>query len=357
MKRMLALGSVLFGGLLVGQHAGNAAAPVKPNGTPIPRTAAPTPKPAPAASATRMQNVPLDPATGWPVASDDSTATPAGPAGETARTPRGAAGDAKAGKGRGDAGAASGAKGRADDAQPLVSGTQLGSPLLDVYQAVQGPGAWKQIGGVVVWWRVTVYGADGEPLGVRELTHTADTAFLERDRLEHTDGRTFGRLAAQVYSERAGMPMPTLAETAEKELMLFGMQLRMPWLFGDANAFTVVGREIEERGGERLRKIVLEQRPPAGSEVIGPELDAKPRDRFEIVYDPSTGLPQQLVHRFACSLQTRRVLLEDWREFDGIPVKVPARRVYVDESMRPTTTLEILRMTPQRVSERDFRLL
>jgi hypothetical protein len=252
--------------------------------------------------------------------------------------------------------AAADAKSR-EQAQPLASGTQLGSPLLDVYQATQAPGAWRQIGGVVAWWRVTVYGADGEPLGMREITHTADTAFADRDRLEHADGRTYGRFGAHVAAERAGMPMPTLVESAERELLLFGVQLRMPWLFGDANAFTVVAREVEERAGERMRRLVLEQRPPAGLEVLGPELDPKPRDRFEIVYEPSTGLPREFVHRFACSLQTRRVLLEDWREFDGIPVKVPARRVYVDESMRATTVLEILRMTPQRVSERDFRLL
>jgi hypothetical protein len=207
---------------------------------------------------------------------------------------------------------------------------------------------------VVVWWRVTIHGSQGEPIGVRELVHTTDTAFAERDRLEFTDGRVFGRVGAQVYAERSGMPNPTQAEQAQHELMLFGTQLRLPWLFADASTFAVMQKDYEDRQGERLRKIVLERRPPAALEVAGPELDPKPRDRFELLHDASSGLPRELVQRFASSRETRRVLLEEWREFEG--VNLPHRRVYVDDSQRATTTLEITRIERQRTSERDFRL-
>ncbi len=304
-------------------------------------------KPKPPVAAERVQNVAFD-QHGWPIGADEGR-TPA-PVGETKKQPTDPAGNKAAG--RQDAVARATDDGSA--VPPLASGMQLGSPLLDVYQAIQAPGAFKQLGGVVVWWRVTIYGAQGEQIGVRELTHTADTAFAERDRIEYADGRVFGRVGAQVFAERQGMPFPTLHEQAQQELMLFGLHLRLPWGFGDSNAFVVVGKDIEERNGERLRKALLERRPPAGLDVLGPDLDEKPRDRYELLYEPATGLPRELVHRFASSLQTRRVLLEDWREVEG--VRMPHRRIYLDDSLRSTTSIELLRIEKQRVSERDFRL-
>lgn len=243
-----------------------------------------------------------------------------------------------------------------------LSGMQLGSPLLDVFQSVRSPAAFKALGSVVVWWRLTIFGAQGEVIGVREVTHTADCAFRDRDRLEHSDGRVYGRSAAAVFAERQGMPWPTLTESAQEELTLYGLHLRLPWCFGDPIAFVVSKRDTIDRGGEALARIVIEQRPPAGADRIGPDLAATPRDRFELVYEPSTGQPRELVHRFVSTMQARRVLLEDWRDVsfgerrEGAAVRMPFRRVYVDESMRPTTQMEILRVESTRTSERDFRL-
>ncbi|MBL9079042.1 MAG: hypothetical protein JNL08_16175 [Planctomycetes bacterium] len=242
------------------------------------------------------------------------------------------------------------------------SGMQLGSPLLDVYQSTRSPAAFKALGGIVVWWRLTIHGAQGEVIGVREITHTADCAFAERDRLEHADGRVYGRSAASVFAERQGMPWPTLNEAAAQELTLFGLHLRLPWCFGDGSAYVVTQRDRVDRGGEPRTRIALERRPAAGSDLIGPELDPRPRDRFELLYEPSTGEPRELVHRFASTQQARRVLLEDWRDVQvgepqaGGAVRMPFRRVYVDEADRRTTQLEILRIESARVSERDFRL-
>lgn len=236
----------------------------------------------------------------------------------------------------------------------LASGTQLGSPLLDVFQNVHAPAACKELGGVVVWWRLSTYGAQGEVIGVRELTHTADLAFAERDRIEYQDGRVYGRSGASVFAERGGMPWPTLNDSAQHELALFGTHLRLPWCFGDATTYAVVGRDTVTRSGDTLARILLERRPPAGTETFGPELDPVPRDRFELLYEPSNGALREFVHRFAAGMQTRRILLEDWREVGG--VRMPFRRVYVDESLRQTTTLELLRFEQQRTSERDFRL-
>lgn len=303
-----------------------------PGSVPSPAPVGPVSAPAGPASAP-VGGVQFD-SGGWPIVADDRPAPAA-----AARTPAAAA---------------------AEPAPP--SGMQLGSPLLDVYQSTRSPAAFKALGGVVVWWRLTIFGAQGEVIGVREVTHTADCAFSERDRLELADGRVYGRSAASVFAERQGMPWPTLAESAQQELMLYGLHLRLPWCFADPAAFVVSRRDTIERGGEAFARIVVERRPPGGAEVIGPEVEPQPRDRFEIVYEPSTGQPREFVHRFASTMQSRRVLLEDWRDValgerrDGGAVRMPFRRVYVDESLRQTTQMEILRIEATRTSERDFRL-
>lgn len=334
---------------------------------------APAPKPAGTASSSgSISTMQFDPETGWPIVGPK-------PAAEPTRTPPAKVGDQSAGTASTassanpasstNAGSSRGADGSArfaaferrlpqeptPNAPPLVSGTELGSPLNDVFKAVRTPGEWKKLEGVVVWWRLTTFGEQGEEIGLREVTHTADCRFSERDRLEYQDGRTFGRLGAQVFAELRGMPWPTLNDVASQDLMLFGLHLRTPWCFGDAHDFVVLQKDVEERSGERYVRIVLERRPPASLEIVGPELDPKPRDRFELLCDPSSGQPRELVHRFASSLATRRVLLEDWQEFEG--VRIPHRRTYVDEAMRPKTRLEILRIAKQRTSERDFRLM
>lgn len=348
-----------------------------PNANPTAKPAsepgkAAAPKPAGAAgSSGPISTMQFDPETGWPIVGPPPPAAPAktppakaGNQGGTANptNPTDPTNPTNAG-GRRDADAAARfaaferrvPQEPTPNAPPLVSGTELGSPLNDVFKTVRTPGEFKKLEGVVVWWRLTTFGEQGEEIGLREVTHTADCRFSERDRLEYQDGRTFGRLGAQVFAELRGMPWPTLNDVASQDLMLFGLHLRTPWCFGDAHDFVVLEKDVEERSGERYTRLVLERRPPASLEIVGPELDPKPRDRFELLCDPSSGQPRELVHRFASSLATRRVLLEDWQDFEG--VRLPHRRTYVDEAMRPKTRLEILRIARQRTSERDFRLL
>ncbi|MCA8975397.1 MAG: hypothetical protein KDC98_11800 [Planctomycetes bacterium] len=243
---------------------------------------------------------------------------------------------------------------RADHA-PVASGMELGSPLLEVFQFTRSPSAWKALGGQAIWWRITIHGSQGEVLGIRELTHVADCTFTERDRLEYDgEGRVYGRVGGSNYAERQRMPWPSDAERGGHELMLFGTQLRMPWCFGDGITYSVLSSGTVDRPGARLRRVLLERRPLQGTSLIGPELDPRPRDRFELIYEPGTGCPREFVHRFAESEGARRVLLEDWREYQG--VRIAYKRVYVDETLRRTTTLEILNIVPQQVTERTFRL-
>jgi hypothetical protein len=320
------------------------------------------PKPSAVAErATPVGNVQFD-AGGWPILPEDPLP---GAGGAASPTPKPAAPSPKPATG---ADPAAGSKPPAGDPAPparaaappdaearaIASGMQLGSPLLDVFRTTQAPAALRGLGGVTAWWRVTIHGPNGEQIGVRELTHTADLAFAERDRLELGDGRVYARVGAQVYAARAGLPLPAQTEQAGHELALYGLHLRCPWAFGDANAWAVNAQDVQDRSGERLRRIVLQRRPPPALDILGPELDPAPRDACELLFEPSSGWPRELVHRFAASRETRRVLLEDWREEEGVPMA--HRRVYVDEALRSTTVLELQRVVRQRVTERDFRL-
>lgn len=102
---------------------------------------------------------------------------------------------------------------------------------------------------------------------------------------------------------------------------------------------------------------MLERRPPAALDVVGPEFDPRPRDRFELVYEPSSGRPREFVHRLTfggTSGQTRRVLLDEWEETE---MPFARRRTYIDDHQRPTTLLQITNLQVATVrGERDFKL-
>lgn len=238
--------------------------------------------------------------------------------------------------------------------QRLASGMQFDSPMHDVFRGTGVPGNLQRLGGVVVSWRLRVHGPHGEDVGIREMTHKADLRQADHDRIEHQDGRVYSRLGSQLTAQRGGLPWDPLLDEARAELDLFGLHLRMPWCYGDGKAYSILTREVVTRRGEKLIRLQLERAPSDMEQVFGPQVASTPRDRFELLFEPKTGLPRELVHRFACSGQQRRVLLEDWREVGG--VRMPHRRIYVDDAMRPMTTIEILRIEPERVGEADFRL-
>jgi hypothetical protein len=236
----------------------------------------------------------------------------------------------------------------------IASGMDLDSPLHDVFKATRSPGLLKTIGGVQARWRLTVHGPEGEVIGVRDYVHTADLTFERRDRLE-CDGRVFARDDARVIAGRSGIPTAHLKELATTELALFGLHARMPWCYGDGRSFAILDKRAVERAGERLCRLGIERRPPATSDVFGPQRRPRKRDAYALYYEPTTGTPRELVHTFASSGAERRVLLDDWRDFEG--VRLPHRRVYVDDALRPRTTMQLLEVRRVRVSDRDFSLL
>ena len=225
--------------------------------------------------------------------------------------------------------------------------------LARVFQAVQPPAVFAALGGVTVWWRLTVFGVQGEPIGSREITQVADLAAGDRDRLEFGDGLVCGRLGSAVFAERQGMPWPTMVETATHQLRLFGLLLRLPWAFADVRQFDELGADQTQRGGETFLRLRLQRR--AGDRPFGPAPEPVATDRFELWCDPQSGLPRELAYTLASSGQERRAQLADWRPVNG--VQLPFRRVFVDELGRATTVLEILRIeTAMAVADRDFRL-
>ncbi|MCK5940581.1 MAG: hypothetical protein KAI24_01330, partial [Planctomycetes bacterium] len=211
---------------------------------------------------------------GWPVGFGGNTA-PA-PAAETRARPTAAPANAVPGAGKVADPDRVIAEGTAE--QPLASGMHLDSPLHDVFRATRSPGALRELGGVVVQWRLTIHGKDGKPIGERTYLHVADCAHPERDRIEYGD-RVFVRDGDRIAAGRGGIPWEKLTEAAKAELELFGLHLRMPWCYGEGRSYAILRREAAMRRGESLVKLTIERRPPPGSEVFGPERVPTKRDR------------------------------------------------------------------------------
>lgn len=301
---------------------------------------------------------------GWPVGVGRQTPAPTGemkPARAAQKAPPKQPGGSRTGganpqhntrsnSGPGDMPSASGSA-----SQPLASGMQLDSHLHDVFRATRTPGAFAGIGGVEVSWQLSIHGTHGETIGTRMITHIADCSRPGRDRLERDDGRIYARSGVQVSAHKGGIPYAALNAQAKAELELFGMHLRLPWCFGKDQSYVIVSRKAVDRRGETLWQLELQGRAHRVGNVFGPESSDTPRDKFFLYYEPTTGQPREFAHRFASSGRQRRVLLEDWQERFG--VRMPMRRIYVDEAGRATTTVELKSIVSRRVSERDFRVL
>ncbi|MEC7583291.1 MAG: hypothetical protein VYE77_03155 [Planctomycetota bacterium] len=223
---------------------------------------------------------------------------------------------------------------------PIQPAPASGLGLAPVFAQLQSPAAFARLGAVKVWWRLTVYGERGR-VGQRELTHVADLQAAARDRLEYEDGRVLGRIGGTVFAERHGRPWPVLATQGAPELELFGLQLRMPWIFADRGRFAEAGVSRPAESDGAVQRLLFQRR--TRRETLGPLPEAQQVDRFELLTQVG-GLPVELVHQFRCSGERRRVQLDDWRSVEG--VRMPFRRTYVDAMGRPTTVLEVLRIEP-----------
>ncbi|MGC6489623.1 MAG: hypothetical protein ACON4Z_18400 [Planctomycetota bacterium] len=226
--------------------------------------------------------------------------------------------------------------------------------LSEVFRATGTPGLLARLGGVVATWKLTVHGQDGQVVGERTYVHVADCTQPDRDRLQYGD-RVFVRDGGRVLAGRGGIRWESLDAMAERELQLFGLHVRLPWCFGATPPYVVLRQEATTRRGAALRGVLLERRAASVDAAAGAGQGRREHDRFHLFYDARTGAPRELEHVFAGPKTRRRVRLDDWREFEG--VRFPARRVYVDDVDRPTTTMELMDLRRRRVEDRDFRLL
>jgi hypothetical protein len=246
---------------------------------------------------------------------------------------------------------AAAAAGRTDAAR---TETGADGQLSSLFQAVRSQAAFRSLGGVTVTWQLTVFGPRGEAIGTREVIQRADVSQNERDRLECGD-RVFGGSGGLVFATRGGMPWPSLQETGAQELRFYGMLLRTPWLFADGATFALMARDQVQRSGEQLVRFKFERRSERRNDLFGPEEQPVPCDSFELLCEPAGMLPRELVWKFASGGQTRRMLLEDWREVAG--VRLPHRRILVDADGRQTTQIDIKAIqTAEPLSDRDFRV-
>lgn len=191
------------------------------------------------------------------------------------------------------------------------------------------------------------------PFGPHDEECWSDRQHPNRDRLLFTDGRVYGRIGKAVHAQRYLKPWPVLRGEARDELELFGVLLRMPWLFAEARHFVVFPTQYENWGGEDLVRIPIERRP-AQQQVLGPQRNPVPVDRFELLYQEHTSLPRQLVFRLAAIGVTRRVLLQDFRDVGG--VRMPWRRTFLVEGDRVAMVMKVLKMEfGQRFGDQHFR--
>ncbi len=160
----------------------------------------------------------------------------------------------------------------------------------DVFQFTQTPGVFKAQGGLQVWWLVTIYGSQGEVIGYREPARRRSTAGSPtRDRLSYeSDGRVYGRCGSTVYAEKQGQPRATLAAAAANELTLFGLHARFQWCSATAPR-AACSRARPSIAATNGCSASCCRSAPAGQDIVGPELEPMPRDRFEILRQPRAG--------------------------------------------------------------------
>jgi hypothetical protein len=281
--------------------------------------------------------VAFDPATGWPKTSDVAKR----PEAETRAALR----------------EISVATGSATGSQPAdFTAMQAALPAAP-FRSMAKPAEVAALGVLLVSWRITVFSDGGAPIGTSDVNHLCDLAAKQRDRLEHADGRIFGRCGTAVSAERNGAPFPTLLPFAAQELELFGMHLRLPFGFADRQSFDELGSESFARNGETLLRVLL-QRHPSEPAPMGPPVMARPADHYELICEPATGQVREVEYSLAGAKELRRVRLEDWRRLrEATPVVVPFRRVYLDAESRKTLVMEIVKVESKAsASEREFRL-
>lgn len=212
--------------------------------------------------------------------------------------------------------------------------------------------AFRALGYLRIQWRVRVVGADGATIGERLVRQLTDAGGSDRERLEFDDGRVYARLDGNVQAERHAMPWPTLEAAAARELAIFSLQAGLPWRLVDPARH--VGRGMPRVAAED-GAITLVVAPRPERDPVGPPVESACAQTIELVVDAATLTPREVVTSADAPKDRRRVLLEDWRTWNGL--QLPFRRTWLDADGRPATVLELVEVEAGfRTTDKDFRL-
>ena len=175
-----------------------------------------------------------------------------------------------------------------------------------------------------------------------DLLHFADLG-SPRDRLEFSGspatGRVYGRDGNDVFAEMYGMAWQPLQKKAAEELQVFGLLLRFPWGFDSGTEFLVAAKEnITLRG---VAKVRLRVQRRAGKRDLAMGLQRR-TDRFDLICDPQTMLPEALHMTLAASGSTVVVEFDDYAWFGG--VRIPTRRIFFGPTGKRVMELRIRSM-------------
>ena len=156
--------------------------------------------------------------------------------------------------------------------------------------------------------------------------------------------KIYGRDGESVFADKHEMPWPSLERPAREELEVFGLLLRLPWLFADSDRFVVKSRDNDYTlNGRAMVRLRIERRPGAGHvPAAAGGKSQEPRDRFDLICPRERMEPVELHMRLAATGATTVIHLLDYKSYGG--VRIPTRRVFMGENGYRRMEMQITRL-------------
>ncbi|MCB9869616.1 MAG: hypothetical protein H6837_07145 [Planctomycetes bacterium] len=216
------------------------------------------------------------------------------------------------------------------------------TPLQPIFAGVGSPADLRALGGAIVRMQMQLFGPEGAVLADLPVLHWVDLGAPRlRDRLELSgDGaarRVYGRQDGTVFAQMFGLAFAELTEQAAEELEVFGLLLRMPWAF-DGPGFVVEDPQpITVAGVRRIRVRVTRRQPPAAPGGTGKSV---PADRFDLICNATSRVPEELHMTLGRRGKTVRVVLSDYATLGRI--RLPMRRTFLGSAGEKVMELRIV---------------
>ena len=218
--------------------------------------------------------------------------------------------------------------------------------LHDVFQQMGQPQDLIDLRCVVAWISLKMFDHRGAELGEILVHHEVDLR-ARRDRLlfsrpSRGPTKIYGRDGPSVFAEMHEMPWPSLESEAAEETGVFGLLLRMPWLFADSDRFVVKSRDDDYIvNGRAMVRLRVERRPETGG-MSRRDGANKPQDRFDLICPKKRMEPAEVHMCLAATGATTVVRLLDYKSFGG--VRIPTRRIFLGEDGHRRMEMRITRL-------------